>query len=555
MVRPGCFMASVDLKDAYYSVPVYSQDQKYLKFKWCSQYYKYTVFPNGLSICPRKFTKLLKPVYASLRKNAFESIGYLDDSFLKGQDFDECASNVMATVALFRRLGFVVHPEKSVLIPTQQMVFLGFVIDSIAMTVSLTTEKVKTIELKCHALLNNTEPTIRFVTHVIGLLVAAFPGVMYGPLFYRQLESDKSHALKANQGNYDASMSLSKAAKSELQWWEENVQQAYCNICHDHPHVILETDSSLSGWGCYNKSDKVAIGGEWTPSDIENRHINVLELKAALFGLQSFCKHLTHKHIRIHMDNITAVAYLREMGGSKSKQCNDIARHMWLFAKEGDLWLSSAYIKGSLNVIADRRSRSFDRELEWKLNPKVFTDILSCLKVNCEIDLFASRINCQLKTFVSYKPDPETYAVDAFTLPWNELKFYAFPPFSIICRVLQKVSEDSATGVILVPFWPTQAFFPILLRMLISFPVFIDRSPGLLHLPSQPQLKHPLHHKLQLLACVISGNPCKHQAFLKTLKTLYCTPGELTQENNTLATSINGHNFALHGMSLPFMCL
>ena len=89
---------------------------------------------------------------------------------------------------------------------------------------------------------------------------------------------------------------------------------------------------------------------------------------------------------------------------------------MWLFAKERDLWLSSAYIKGSLNVIADRRSRSFDRELEWKLNPKVFTDILSCVKVNCEIDLFASRINCQLKTFVSYKPDPEAYAVDAFTL-------------------------------------------------------------------------------------------------------------------------------------------
>ena len=50
--------------------------------------YKYTVFPNGLSVCPRKFTKLLKPVDASLCKNAFESIGYLDDSFLKGQGPD-----------------------------------------------------------------------------------------------------------------------------------------------------------------------------------------------------------------------------------------------------------------------------------------------------------------------------------------------------------------------------------------------------------------------------------------------------------------------------------
>ena len=73
-------MASVDLKDAYYSVPVAYCDQKLLKFEWMGQSYKFICFPNGLAFCPRKFTKLLKPVYATLRQSGHLSSSYIDDS-------------------------------------------------------------------------------------------------------------------------------------------------------------------------------------------------------------------------------------------------------------------------------------------------------------------------------------------------------------------------------------------------------------------------------------------------------------------------------------------
>ena len=63
LMRPGCFMASVDLKDAYYSVPVAKEDRKYLKFEWQGSYYEYTCLPNGLACAPWLFTKILKPVY------------------------------------------------------------------------------------------------------------------------------------------------------------------------------------------------------------------------------------------------------------------------------------------------------------------------------------------------------------------------------------------------------------------------------------------------------------------------------------------------------------
>ena len=61
LMKPHCFMASVNLKDAYYSVPVSAPDQKYLKFIWYGQ-----LFPQWACILPRLFTELLKPVYASL---------------------------------------------------------------------------------------------------------------------------------------------------------------------------------------------------------------------------------------------------------------------------------------------------------------------------------------------------------------------------------------------------------------------------------------------------------------------------------------------------------
>ena len=67
LVCPGCFMTSVELKDAYCSVPVAKEDRKYLQFEWQGSYYEYACLPNGLACAPRLFTKILKPVYSHIR--------------------------------------------------------------------------------------------------------------------------------------------------------------------------------------------------------------------------------------------------------------------------------------------------------------------------------------------------------------------------------------------------------------------------------------------------------------------------------------------------------
>ena len=53
----NCFMASIDLKDAYYFVPTREADRKLVSFKWKEQIHQFTCLPNGLSCPPRKLPR------------------------------------------------------------------------------------------------------------------------------------------------------------------------------------------------------------------------------------------------------------------------------------------------------------------------------------------------------------------------------------------------------------------------------------------------------------------------------------------------------------------
>ena len=105
LMTTNCYMASIDLKDAYFSVPIAKSHQKLLKFEWNNVLYKFTCFPNGLACCHRKFTKIIKPVFSTLRQLGHLSTNYIDDSCLFGQDWDDCAQNVIDTVKILDTLG------------------------------------------------------------------------------------------------------------------------------------------------------------------------------------------------------------------------------------------------------------------------------------------------------------------------------------------------------------------------------------------------------------------------------------------------------------------
>ena len=249
LMGEGCYMASIDIKDAYLSFAINSHDQKCLCFQWEGQLYQFTCLPNGLSSAPRKFTKLLKVPLSQLHKQGHISLGHLDVFYLQGKSFQQCLENIVDTVILFSRLGVVVHPVKSGFIPSQIITILRFTLNTLNMTVRLTDEKVKSLIQACQTLLDNRSSSIREVARIIGKIVSSFPGTSYGPLYYRYLESDKTSALKHNKGNFDASITLSNPAKAELNWWIGNIANEQNYISRDPPTLQITSDASLSGWG------------------------------------------------------------------------------------------------------------------------------------------------------------------------------------------------------------------------------------------------------------------------------------------------------------------
>ena len=121
----------------------------------------------------------------------------MDDSLLTGQTEWDCISNIRDTLLLFRKMGFVIHPTQSILKSSKQIQYLGVIINSETMTVSLTPEKINSVKADCKKLLKRQVMTVREVAQVIGKMVASFPAVRYGPLHYRSLENDKKRGFEA----------------------------------------------------------------------------------------------------------------------------------------------------------------------------------------------------------------------------------------------------------------------------------------------------------------------------------------------------------------------
>ena len=161
----------------------------------------------------------MKPVYSTLQTRGQISSGYLDDSFLLGHTPDQCKPNINDTFTLFGDLGFNVSREKSITHPTQVIEHLGFVLNSIIMTVTLPKEKIDTVIQLGSDILENQSCSIREAAKLIGTLVSCFPGVEYGPLFYKQLELEKIAALKKYRGSFEAQMQFLELAKSDIRWW------------------------------------------------------------------------------------------------------------------------------------------------------------------------------------------------------------------------------------------------------------------------------------------------------------------------------------------------
>ena len=238
----------------------------------------------------------------------------------------------------------------------------------------------------------------------------------------------------------------------------------------------------MIGWGAVNGS--LSASGRWSQSESKH-HINYLELLASFHALQCFVSNSRSIHVRLALDNSAAVAYINNMGGVRSPLLDSLSRSIWEWCKLRDIFISAQHIPGKANNQADTLSREISSNLEWSLNDEVFHEVISQTFIP-EIDLFASRLNAKTAKFISWHPQPGAVAVDAFSLSWAIMNCDAFPPFSLLPRVLAKIRHDKTVVLLLAPVWPTQIWYPLLLQLSTVRPILLPRLDNLLSLPHNP---------------------------------------------------------------------
>ena len=537
LMTEGCFFASLDLKDAYFSVNIHPQSRKFFRFKFQGILYQFRGLPQGFKDSPRIFTKIIKPILGILRTKGHKLVGYIDDFCVKGNSKKECTESIKTTGRLFDELGFTVHPSKSVFEPANSIVFLGFVLDSIKMEVSVSDEKAKDIQNKIQVFLKQTVITIRDFAKIIGMLVALNPGVYIGPIFWRRLEIEKAIWLRFYKGNFDSCINISLQARQDLEWWIDNIQKYPVKVIRNgesNPLVTLTTDASGDGWGAVDQYGK-RTGGNWSSGE-KDTHINGLELKAVLLGLQALCDDLRDTDVRIYTDNSTTMSCINRKGSAK-EVLNSLARLIWLWALDRNIMIHACHIPGSKNTSADSESRK-KRQVEWKLKTEVFKE-LEQIRGPFLVDLFASRISFQVDKYVSWLPDPGAWKIDAFSLEWNMEGIYCFPPFCLISRILSRLIQQEATMTIIAPRWQQQVWYPQIMELLIDLPVVLPKVGNIVTDPVNGRSMNSVN--LRLMACTISGDSSKQRAFQKTLETLSVQDGEGAHKRHTMHLSKNGH--------------
>jgi hypothetical protein len=213
--------------------------------------------------------------------------------------------------------------------------------------------------------------------------------------------------------------------------------------------------------------------GSWDEHEY-SWHNNEKELKAAGLVIMSFCKDMHNTHIKIDIDNTTAVIYLQKQGGRKY-HLNKLAQEIWNWARKQNNWITPVYLPGIFNKDADTQSRLKSDTSEYKLSDNMFTQICETFGYPT-VDLFASRLNWKIRTYFSYLYDPGATQIDAFSEPWLHCLSYAFPPFNCVGKVIQKARKEKANLILVCPNWPGQVWYTDLIQLATNLLYFHSRE-------------------------------------------------------------------------------
>ena len=290
-MHKGDWAVSIDLKDAYFHVPIHVRSRRLLRFAIATndglRVFEFRALPFGLTSAPRVFTKVILPLGHHAHLHAVCLLQYLDDWLLRSPNKSLLARQTSWLLDIIRRVGFVVNVAKSQLTPTQRLIHIGveYHLDLGLMFPPMT--RVQKFEDKISTLMSVPITTAYFFLSLLGLLSSATDAIPLGRLHLRPLQLYLlSHWAPASKDLKALIPVKHDLLDHHLRWWlDRKCTRAGMLLDIPEAQTHLFTDASESGWGAH--LDKHQVSGSWSTREA-TLHINHLEMLAVLYALRAF---------------------------------------------------------------------------------------------------------------------------------------------------------------------------------------------------------------------------------------------------------------------------
>ena len=482
LAQPGDWSISFDLQDGFHCIQIDPEYRKYFTFEIDGQLWQYAVIPFGWTNSPYVFVKTMRPVVNFFRSHvAHENVGrkvyyhstrgrhlspgnlrclpYMDDFLFLFRTEGEASLGATFLDSILTDLGLTRSIKKSVWTPTQRIDHLGLTIDLKRGCFLVPKPAVEAIQKQARTLLkiaagSSGRVPVRMLAKFTGKVASVDLAVPLARFRTRSL-----HEVLGAPHDWECWQRLSRAARTDLKWWEhldENAQERA--IWLPETQIRLHCDASGEvGWGAAVELT-VPAQGFWRAHQMKH-HITLKELKAVRFAVESFLPELAGKIVQLYEDNQAVVATLMKGSTRSPLMMKELRKLFDLLGLHG-ITLRPQYIRSHLNVMADRLSRERDAN-DWKLNPAVFEMAAERWGLPT-VDRFATANNAQCKRFNSRYADPQSEARDAFAQLWKGEHSWCNPPWGLIGRVLRKIQQEGASATLVLPYWTSQYWWPLL---------------------------------------------------------------------------------------------
>ena len=467
-LQEGEWTTSIDLKDAYFHVPIHPRSRRYLRFRMDEHTWQFRALPFGLNTAPRVFTRLISVVAAELRKTHGVVLHtYLDDWLIRAQSASQATQATLHVVGLCASLGLQLNLDKSDLVPRQRFSFLGNAYDLTRGWVAPGDHNVISTRTAIQTLLDSAHPTAGYFLKVIGHIVSIMSWVQWGRWHLRPLQWCLADQWSQDPNRLQDIVHLDRDATLACSWWLQH--DAVTNGIPLHPpaptkHVY--TDASAAGWGAV--LDTLSVTAPWSPEQA-TWSSNRRELQAILEAVNHWQDQLTRHVLLVASDNTTAIAYVNRQGGLHSRELYRIANALFRVCVQNQIHIRARHIQGKINLVPDMLSRP-DRifPAEWTLDSQVLQTVFDRWGTPMA-DVFATSLNHRLPVYYSPVPDNGAAAVDGMSQLWDRKLLYAFPPFGLLPKVMAKAQATPHLAMILIaPDWPRSAWYQTLRQLSVE---------------------------------------------------------------------------------------